>query len=990
MAHQPKAYKKFVATAATATLVASAIVPVASAAETKSFTDVSKAYADAVNYLVAEGITQGTSATTFGTTQNITRGDAAVFIARALKLDVDNAKDQGFTDLNSRVKNAVNAVVAAEIASGKSATSFAPEANITRQEMAKMLANAYKLTAKENANFTDVNSNWIGYVSALKEAGITLGKTETTFAPTDNLTRGEFALFMYRAEGAPAVGEVALTSVKASGAKAITVEFNKAVDTTKASIVVKKGNIVVNVDSTKYSDDKKSVVINTTSKLTKGEYTVTVSNLAEKDLVGTAVADDEKVAKINVLSTTAPLNPDAVKIGDVEYKANETAFVSYEVLNQYGEELANQTINWTQSTGGKVADNGSGQLTVGNTATAGTKFIPGNKVFLTGVYANTATVVNAEVTIGLESKASVADIKGVYNVSTGKLADLPAGFGADKFELLFEVKDQYGNKISTPNLGELTYLSDNPLFVLQPSKDDATTRTVGNVTYQAIKLVPGSQAAKGGTANIQIISNNTGNVSKYTISADALASVKSFRISAPEKLIAGGEKVEIPFSAVDQYGNAITKHADLTGVTLSDGLSLEKQQDGSAKLYYTAADNATQHDTIATITSLVPTNGDYSNIQLTIKPNAVPTSVIGLADKVSTQIASGNKVTAKGEDLLVQDQYGRTLTKAQINAWLNKEVKDKDGNTVGDNAFVIESTVGASTPFEVTSTVTATDSKQVVVTASGDSFVINAASVAATSATEKLVFSLSTTTTPAPVTVSSKSVTFTRVALSEYVSYEVADLGTMYNNAKEDTKTTGYDVTPKVYGVTAAGAKVLLPASQYTITPNTSKLTVSEGKITDVAEKGFKDTDFKDNNGNAKDVAVKVSILVNDSTGAAAATFTKDLVVSNGTPVASDIALSSSVKNGSAFVKHTGKAVTATDLNKFVVQILDQYGVVIEPTSIITISKVEKVDGSKITVSNNATSTASIANAEVGDKFTATFRYTGGKSVSVDFIVSDN
>lgn len=116
MAHQPKAYKKFVATAATATLVASAIVPVASAAETKSFTDVSKAYADAVNYLVAEGITQGTSATTFGTTQNITRGDAAVFIARALKLDVDNAKDQGFTDLNSRVKNAVNAVVAAEIA----------------------------------------------------------------------------------------------------------------------------------------------------------------------------------------------------------------------------------------------------------------------------------------------------------------------------------------------------------------------------------------------------------------------------------------------------------------------------------------------------------------------------------------------------------------------------------------------------------------------------------------------------------------------------------------------------------------------------------------------------------------------------------------------------------------------------------------------------------------------------------------------------------
>ena len=42
MAHQPKSYQKFVATAATATLVASALVPAASAAETKSFKDVSK------------------------------------------------------------------------------------------------------------------------------------------------------------------------------------------------------------------------------------------------------------------------------------------------------------------------------------------------------------------------------------------------------------------------------------------------------------------------------------------------------------------------------------------------------------------------------------------------------------------------------------------------------------------------------------------------------------------------------------------------------------------------------------------------------------------------------------------------------------------------------------------------------------------------------------------------------------------------------------
>lgn len=239
MAHQPKAYKKFVATAATATLVASAIAPVASAA-TPNFTDVSKAYQDAVNYLVENGIANGTTETTFGTSNNISRGDAAVMIANALKLDTENAKDAGFQDVNARVAGSVNAIVEAGIASGKTATAFDPAAYITRQEMAKMLANAYKLTAKENANFKDVNNNWIGYVSALKEAGITLGKTETTFAPTENLTRGEFALFMFRAEGGEEVipADPKVVSVSAVNGKQLVVQFNKAVD-----------------DSTLYADD---------------------------------------------------------------------------------------------------------------------------------------------------------------------------------------------------------------------------------------------------------------------------------------------------------------------------------------------------------------------------------------------------------------------------------------------------------------------------------------------------------------------------------------------------------------------------------------------------------------------------------------------------------------------------------------------------------------------------------------------------------------
>lgn len=321
MAHQPKAYKKFVATAATAALVASAVAPVVASA---AFTDVNSNYKDAVDYLVKNGIANGVSDSAFGTTQNITRGDAAVMIANAFKLDTANAKDQGFTDLNARVKGAVNAIVEAGYASGKTKTTFDPTANITRQEMAKIIANAYGLKAEKNANFSDVNSNWIGYVSALKEAGITSGKTETTFAPTANLTRGEFALFLYRAEtNAPAVPATPeVVSVSAINAKQIQVTFNQAADSLTAlnrdnyKLQTNTDNQAVSlstVDATAeltLSEDGKTLTITTTTEInaqlggiTAGTpFKFTVDGVSAK----TGVAFEKKTVTISSKDEVAP------------------------------------------------------------------------------------------------------------------------------------------------------------------------------------------------------------------------------------------------------------------------------------------------------------------------------------------------------------------------------------------------------------------------------------------------------------------------------------------------------------------------------------------------------------------------------------------------------------------------------------------------------------------------------------------------------------
>ena len=59
---------------------------------------------------------------TFGTYENIKRVDAAVFVVKALGLDVNTAPASGFTDVPARAVKEVNALKEAGITAGKSTT----------------------------------------------------------------------------------------------------------------------------------------------------------------------------------------------------------------------------------------------------------------------------------------------------------------------------------------------------------------------------------------------------------------------------------------------------------------------------------------------------------------------------------------------------------------------------------------------------------------------------------------------------------------------------------------------------------------------------------------------------------------------------------------------------------------------------------------------------------------------------------------------------
>lgn len=138
---------------------------------------------------------------------NVSRAEAAVMIAKALKIPTDNVQDPKFKDVykNDWFYPHVAALANLKYINGVGNGNFNPKAEINRQDMAKILALAFDLKASSNTTipFTDnIASYAIEPVKALYEHEITKGESETEFGATKNIKRGDLALFITRAEKA--------------------------------------------------------------------------------------------------------------------------------------------------------------------------------------------------------------------------------------------------------------------------------------------------------------------------------------------------------------------------------------------------------------------------------------------------------------------------------------------------------------------------------------------------------------------------------------------------------------------------------------------------------------------------------------------------------------------------------------------------------------------------------------------------------------------
>ncbi|QIB67991.1 S-layer homology domain-containing protein [Aminipila butyrica] len=171
----------------------------------KNFSDVAKNayYANAVQWALEKGITAGTSGTTFAPGGSCSRAQTVTFLWRAAGSPQPVSKTNPFTDVNPEdyYYDAVLWALEKGITEGTSATTFGSDATVTRSQTAVFLWRATGSPAADKANsFKDVAEADYYYnaVQWAAQNGITTGVSDTTFSAGDPCTRGQIVTFLYR------------------------------------------------------------------------------------------------------------------------------------------------------------------------------------------------------------------------------------------------------------------------------------------------------------------------------------------------------------------------------------------------------------------------------------------------------------------------------------------------------------------------------------------------------------------------------------------------------------------------------------------------------------------------------------------------------------------------------------------------------------------------------------------------------------------------
>ncbi len=169
--------------------------------------DPSAYYFTPVYWAKDEGVTSGTSKTTFSPSSDVKRGDMIAWLYRYAGSPEVSTSDK-FTDVKASdyYAKAVAWATSKGITYGTSDTTFSPNRAVTRSEMVTFLYRYSQAVGKTDgesgkSDFTDVASNKF-YAAAVAwgaKNGVVAGYADGTFRPEATCTRADGVTFIYRA-----------------------------------------------------------------------------------------------------------------------------------------------------------------------------------------------------------------------------------------------------------------------------------------------------------------------------------------------------------------------------------------------------------------------------------------------------------------------------------------------------------------------------------------------------------------------------------------------------------------------------------------------------------------------------------------------------------------------------------------------------------------------------------------------------------------------
>ena len=183
-----------------------AVIPGSEVPQNNPFADVSTSdyYYDAVLWAVENGVTNGTSATTFSPDMAVSRAQMVTFLWRAHGSPKATGTNP-FTDVSTSdyYYDAVLWAVANGVTNGTSATTFSPDAPVTRAQAVTFQWRAAGSLVVSGSSFGDVAADAY-YVNAVTWAvanGITNGTGGNSFSPDVVVSRAQAVTFLYRELG---------------------------------------------------------------------------------------------------------------------------------------------------------------------------------------------------------------------------------------------------------------------------------------------------------------------------------------------------------------------------------------------------------------------------------------------------------------------------------------------------------------------------------------------------------------------------------------------------------------------------------------------------------------------------------------------------------------------------------------------------------------------------------------------------------------------